>query len=80
MMPTVDRANVRVSYTRSTTPFKGQKATIVETKNGISHEFSMTISASDEGTYEVISIRDKYCAFSSQQAQGKSSQKLSRDG
>ena len=76
----VDHADIKTSYTRSTTPVKGQKPIVLETKNGISHDYSMIISASDEGTYEVVSIRDKFCAFSSQQAQGKSNQKLLKNG
>ena len=72
----VDDANLGNRYTRSTTPVRGQKTTVLETKNGISHGYSMIISASDEGAYEVVSIRDKFCAFSSQQAQGKSNQVL----
>lgn len=64
------------SYTRSTTPPKGKKPEVLETKNEISHEYSKTIRASDEGMYEVVSIRDKYCAFSKQKASGSSGQKL----
>lgn len=32
----------------------------------------MTVRASDEGVYEVVSIKDRYCAFSTQTTQGKS--------
>ncbi|KAL9129736.1 MAG: hypothetical protein Q9217_001894 [Psora testacea] len=64
------------AYTRSTTPSKGKKSEILETKNEISHEYSKTIRASEEGVYEVVSIRDRYCAFSTQKAQGKGGQKL----
>ncbi|CAF9943348.1 MAG: hypothetical protein ALECFALPRED_011126, partial [Alectoria fallacina] len=60
------------TYTRSTTPAKGKKAEVLETKNEISHEFRMTIQASAEGMYEVVSIRDKYCAFSKLKASGSS--------
>lgn len=63
-------------YTRSTTPPKGKKVEILETKNEISHGYSMTIRASDEGMYEVVAIRDRFCAFSTQKAQGRSGQKL----
>ena len=68
------------SYTRSTSPLKGKKPEVLETKNEISHEYSKTIRASDEGVYEVVSIRDKYCAFSTQKVQGKSGQKLLTNG
>lgn len=64
------------SYTRSTSPSKGKKPEVLETKNEISYEYSKTIRASDEGVYEVVSIRDKYCAFSTQKVQGASGQKL----
>ena len=67
---------ISLSYTRSTTPPKGKKPEVLETKNEISHEYSKTIRASDEGMYEVVSIRDKYCAFSIQKVPGKSGQKL----
>ncbi len=69
-------ADKHLSFTRSTTPPKGKKAEVLETKNEISHGYSMTIRASDEGLYEVVSIRDRFCAFSTQKAQGRSSQKL----
>ncbi|KAL6721098.1 hypothetical protein ACLMJK_000198 [Lecanora helva] len=64
------------TYTRSTTPTRGHKSEILETKNEVSQDYSKTIRASDEGTYEVVSIRDRYCSFSTQKAQGKSGQKL----
>ena len=48
---------------------------VLETKNEVSQDYAMTIRASDEGVYEVVSIRDKYCAFSSQDLQGKAGQK-----
>ncbi len=63
-------------YTRSTNPTKGKKSVVQETKSEISHDYAMTIRASDEGVYEVVSIKDKYCAFSSQMVQGKAGQKL----
>ncbi|KAL9098386.1 MAG: hypothetical protein Q9163_005945 [Psora crenata] len=64
------------TYTRSTIPSRGQKSEILETKNEISHEHSKTIGASEEGVYEVVSIRDRYCAFSAQKAQLPGGQKL----
>ena len=69
-------ADVGISYTRSTSPARGQKPEVLETKNEISHEFSKTIRASDEGVYEVVSIRDRYCSFATQKAPGKPDQKL----
>ena len=57
-------------------PSRGKTSEILDTKNDISNEYSKTIRASDEGVYEVVSIRDKYCAFSTQKAQRKSGQAL----
>ncbi|KAL8797600.1 MAG: hypothetical protein Q9195_000417 [Heterodermia aff. obscurata] len=62
-------------YIRSTHVPKGKKSEIIETKSEISYEHAKTIRASDEGIYEVVSIKDRYCSFSIQKAQGKSSQK-----
>ena len=42
----------------------------------MSYEYSKTIRVSEEGTYEVVSIRDQYCGFSIQIAQGKADPKL----
>ncbi len=56
------------SYTRSenANPRKGRKThpAILETRHDSSDEFSKTVRASDEGTYEVVAIKDRYCAFS----------------
>ena len=69
-------ANVEYSYTRSTNAAKGKKSIVLETRNEVSHEHTKSIRASEEGTYEVVSIRDRYCGFSTQKVQGKSGQKL----
>lgn len=74
--PLLDRAEKASSYTRSTTPPKGKKPEVLETKNEISHEYSKTIRASDEGMYEVVSIKDRYCAFSKQKVPDNSGQRL----
>ena len=66
----------RQRYTRSTNAAKGKKSVVLETKNEVSQDYTMTILASDEGVYEVVSIKDKYCAFSSQKVQGTAGQKL----
>ena len=63
-------------FTRSTTPPKGGKVEVLETKNEISYEYSKTIRASDEGLYEVVSIRDRFCSFSIQNTQGRLGQKF----
>ena len=51
-------------YTRSENAKKGKKAAVLETRNDESLEFWKSIRASDEGTYEVVAIKDRYCAFS----------------
>ncbi len=63
-------------YTRSSNVAKGKKSVVLETKSEVSQDYAMTIRASDEGVYEVVSIKDRYCAFSSQKVQGKTGQKL----
>ncbi|KAM7197176.1 hypothetical protein V8F20_006725 [Naviculisporaceae sp. PSN 640] len=59
------------TYTRSTNAKKGQKVQVLETRHDISYESSKIIRASQEGTYEVVAIKDKYCAFSTQQVERK---------
>lgn len=54
------------TYTRSTNARKGHKSQILETRHDISLEHSKVVQASQEGTYEVVAIRDKFCAFSTQ--------------
>ncbi|KAK5163079.1 hypothetical protein LTR04_002770 [Oleoguttula sp. CCFEE 6159] len=51
------------TYTRSTNERKGKKSQVLETKSEVSHEHSMRIRASLEGTYEVVAIKDRYCAY-----------------
>jgi nucleoporin POM152 len=57
---------------RSSNVRKGKKSEILDIKHDISYENIKTIKTSDEGTYEVIAIKDKYCSFSSQTPPGKS--------
>ncbi|MCJ1311027.1 hypothetical protein MMC25_004697 [Agyrium rufum] len=64
------------TYTRSTNATPGKKSIVIETRYETSNEHTKTVRVSDEGTYEVVSIRDRYCGFSSQAAQGRSGQKL----
>jgi nucleoporin POM152 len=64
------------TYTRSTNARKGQKSRILETKHDISYEHSKAIKSSQEGTYEVVAIKDRYCSFSTQKAEVKAGQKL----
>ena len=65
------------TYTRSTNAKKGHKSHVLETRHEVSNEYSKTIQSSQEGTYEVVAIKDKYCSFSTQTPDGKrSGQKL----
>ncbi len=59
------------TYTRSTNERKGQKSQVLETRHDVSHEHSKIVRASQEGTYEVVAIKDQYCAFSSQRLDTK---------
>ncbi|KAL5361872.1 hypothetical protein BJX96DRAFT_90590 [Aspergillus floccosus] len=54
------------TYIRSSNTRKGKKPEILDIKHDISYEHMKTIKTSDEGTYEVVAIKDKYCSFSSQ--------------
>lgn len=64
------------TYTRSTNVKKGQRAEVLETRHEVSHEYSMIIPSSLEGTYEVVAIKDNFCSFSSQPVEHKQSYKL----
>ncbi|KAK4156813.1 hypothetical protein C8A00DRAFT_40719 [Chaetomidium leptoderma] len=57
------------TYTRSTNARKGHKSQVLETRHEVSHEHSKVVRASQEGTYEVVAIKDKFCAFSTQGAE-----------
>ncbi|KAF1811191.1 nuclear envelope pore membrane protein [Eremomyces bilateralis CBS 781.70] len=64
------------TYTRSTNAEKGRKSVVLESRMATSYEYEMKIKASEEGTYEVIAIRDKYCGYSKHGVQGSRNQKL----
>ncbi|KAB5533587.1 hypothetical protein GE09DRAFT_1144369 [Coniochaeta sp. 2T2.1] len=55
------------TYTRSSNAKKGQKSQVLETRHDKSFEHSMVVRASQEGTYEVVAIKDRYCSFSTVQ-------------
>lgn len=59
------------TYTRSTNAKKGHRSVVLETRHDISYEHSKIIKASQEGTYEVVAIKDKFCSFSTQQVADK---------
>jgi nucleoporin POM152 len=64
------------TYTRSTNAKKGVKSTVLETRHEVSHEHRKVVRSSQEGTYEVVAIKDKYCQFSTMKEDGGSKQKL----
>jgi nucleoporin POM152 len=64
------------TYTRSTNARKGQRSQVLETRHDVSYEYSKVVRASLEGTYEVVSIKDMHCAFSTQQVEGRSEGKM----
>ena len=53
------------TYTRSENAklTKGHSPRVLETKHDSSNEFTKTVRASDEGTYEVVSIKDRHCSY-----------------
>ncbi|KAG5926133.1 hypothetical protein E4U42_003597 [Claviceps africana] len=59
------------TYTRSTNAKRGHRSVVLETRHDISYEHSKIIKASQEGTYEVVAIKDKFCSFSTQQVAEK---------
>ncbi|KAK5995752.1 Nuclear pore protein [Cladobotryum mycophilum] len=62
------------TYTRSTNAKRGQRSVILETRHDVSYEHSKVVKASQEGTYEVVAIKDKYCSFSTQHVDPKKRQ------
>ncbi|KAL6813922.1 hypothetical protein J3E69DRAFT_118282 [Trichoderma sp. SZMC 28015] len=59
------------TYTRSSNAKKGQRSIVLETRHDVSYEHSKVVKASQEGTYEVVAIKDKFCSFSMQQVEQK---------
>lgn len=52
------------TYTRSSNTEKsGKKGIVLDMRSETSDEHSMRILASEEGTYEVVSIKDAHCAY-----------------
>ena len=57
-----------IRYIRTETPDsssrkKKTQPAVLETRTETTDAYAMTLRASAEGTYEVIAIRDRYCAF-----------------
>lgn len=57
-------ADLEYSYTRSEIAKKGSKPKILESHSQTTSSYTYSMFASQEGTYEVISIADKYCQYS----------------
>jgi nucleoporin POM152 len=51
------------TYTRSTNAVRGKKSKVLEIRTEVSHEMSLAIPVQEEGTYEVVSIKDRWCSF-----------------
>jgi nucleoporin POM152 len=54
-----------VTYTRSTNEKPGHRSKVLETRVVHSEEYSLRVKASEEGTYEAVALRDKWCSFPS---------------
>lgn len=55
------------TYTRSSnTDKKGKpgRGTVLDMRSEVSEDYSMRIAAHEEGTYEVVAIKDRYCSYS----------------
>ncbi|KAF2444077.1 hypothetical protein P171DRAFT_388522 [Karstenula rhodostoma CBS 690.94] len=66
------------TYTRSTNAARGKKSRVLEIKTEVSHEKEMFVPVQEEGTYEVVSIKDRWCGFAKQVegVEGRGGQKL----
>ncbi|KAI5793910.1 hypothetical protein DFH27DRAFT_602653 [Peziza echinospora] len=51
------------TYTRSEIPKKGGRPRVMEQHSHTTDEYTYSMYASQEGTYEVTSIEDKYCSY-----------------
>lgn len=58
------------TYTRSTNAARGKKSKVLEIRTEVSHEMSMQIPVQEEGTYEVVSIKDAWCSFARNDIEG----------
>lgn len=68
------------TYTRSENSknLKGRAPKVLETKHDSSQDFIKVVRASEEGTYEVVSIKDMYCSYAAPglaKAEGRQGQK-----
>jgi nucleoporin POM152 len=51
------------TYTRSTNAGRGKKSKVLEVRTERSEGMRLTIPVQEEGTYEVVSIKDRWCSF-----------------
>jgi nucleoporin POM152 len=58
------------TYTRSTNAHKGKKSKVLEIRTEISYEHQLSIPVQEEGTYEVVSIKDRWCSFAKEGVEG----------
>ncbi|KAF1365077.1 hypothetical protein EJ07DRAFT_161190 [Lizonia empirigonia] len=58
------------TYTRSTNAARGKKSKVLEMRTEVSHEMKMLIPVQEEGTYEVVSIKDAWCSFARHDIEG----------
>ncbi|KAJ4384723.1 hypothetical protein N0V86_000325 [Didymella sp. IMI 355093] len=58
------------TYTRSTNAARGKKSKVLEIRTEVSHEMGMRIPVQEEGTYEVVSIKDAWCSFARNDVEG----------
>lgn len=58
------------TYTRSTNAARGKKSKVLEIRTEVSHEMKMLIPVQEEGTYEVVSIKDAWCSFARHDIEG----------
>jgi len=54
------------TYTRSENVGRGKRGKVLETRTEIAYEHELRVKASEEGAYEVVAVRDKWCAVSRQ--------------
>ncbi|KAF2648610.1 hypothetical protein K491DRAFT_783962 [Lophiostoma macrostomum CBS 122681] len=58
------------TYTRSTNAHKGKKSKVLEIRTEVSYEHRLSIPVQEEGTYEVVSIKDRWCSFAKEGIEG----------
>ena len=51
------------TWTRSENAKKGQQEKVLETRHDKSDDFKKTVRASEEGVYQVVAIKDRWCAY-----------------